>query len=223
MLNDDPARVLNSSVLVLNRFFMAIHLVNVRRAFALLYRENAEVVDCEDGRFANYDFQTWCELSEYRSFEMAEYGRWTDGDWVRCVSFAIQAPLIIRLKTFEKVPRPTMKYSRRHLFARDGHQCQYCGEAKPSSQLSVDHVMPRSRGGATTWENVVCSCITCNTKKGGRTPKEARMKLIRSPAKPKHNPLLVAKLKNPKYSSWQSFLPALKAERPNDRRSAKPR
>ena len=202
----EAANTLNASVLVLNRFFMAVHVVTVRRAFTLLYRDIAEVVDCDDGRFANYDFGSWCELSEFRMVD----GYDDTTDWVRSVTQAILAPRIIRLTAFDRVPRLTLKFSRRNLFARDGYRCQYCGESKPVSQLSVDHVMPRSRGGGTTWENVVCSCVGCNTKKGGRTPKEARMRLLQRPTKPKHNPLLVDKLRNPKYESWRSFLPESK-------------
>lgn len=204
----EAANALNGSVLVLNRFFMAVHVVSVRRAFTLLYREIAEVVDCEDGRFANYDFVAWCELSEFRSLDEFED---ESIDWVRSITQPIQAPRIIRLTAFDRVPRPTLKFSRRNLFARDGYRCQYCGEMKPMTQLSVDHVVPRSRGGSTTWENVVCSCVGCNTKKGGRTPQEARMRLLQRPAKPKHNPLLVDKLRNPKYESWRSFLPEAKS------------
>lgn len=204
-----PAQTLNSSVLVLNRFFMAVHVINVRRAFTLLYRETAEVVDCDDGRFANYDFESWCELSEFRALDEDHCDETID--WIRCVTQVIEAPRIIRLVAFDRVPRPTLKFSRRNLFARDGYRCQYCGEMKPVTQLSIDHVMPRSRGGGTTWENVVCSCVGCNTKKGGRTPQEARMRLLQRPAKPKHNPMLVDKLRNPKYEVWRSFLPEAKS------------
>ena len=93
-----------------------------------------------------------------------------------------------------------------NLLARDGNCCQYCGRHFPTVQLSLDHVVPRSRGGKTNWENVVCSCISCNVKKGGHTPQEARMKLHRKPAKPKHSPLLAMRLGNPKYESWKTYL-----------------
>jgi 5-methylcytosine-specific restriction endonuclease McrA len=72
--------------------------------------------------------------------------------------------------------------------------------------MSLDHVIPRSRGGETSWENIVCSCVDCNTRKGGRTPHEARMKLMATPKKPQHNPLLFSKLHSPKYQVWRSFL-----------------
>ena len=99
-----------------------------------------------------------------------------------------------------------MKFNRRNIFARDGNQCQYCGKKFPTSELSLDHVVPRSQGGKTTWENIVCACVDCNVRKGGRTPKQAHMTLIRKPEKPKRSPLLSMKLSQKKYLSWQSFL-----------------
>ena len=74
------------------------------------------------------------------------------------------------------------------------------------SELSLDHVVPRSRGGMTSWENIVCACVACNVSKGGRTPQEARLNLIRLPVKPKRSPLLSLKLVNPKYASWKNFV-----------------
>ena len=201
-----PFRTLSSSVLVLNRFYMAVHVVTVRRAFGLLYRELAEVIHLEDGQYANYDFTAWCEISEFRALEKRLHE-----DWIRAVNFEIQVPRVIRLLHFDRVPRQSLRFNRRNLFARDGHRCQYCGERPPSTKLSLDHVIPRSRGGKTTWENVVCSCLECNTKKGGRTPQEARMNLMREPKKPKHSPLLTMKLGNPKYESWKTFLAAANA------------
>lgn len=202
MQRSEYTRVLSNSVLVLNRFYMAVHVISARRAFIMLYRDTAEVIHLEEGQFANYDFTTWCELSELRAEEPAPLD-----DWLQAVNFRIQVPRVIRLLTFDRAPRPSLRFNRRNLFARDNYSCQYCGISFPPNQLSMDHVMPRSRGGETTWENIVCSCLKCNTKKGGRTPKEARMRLIRPPSKPAHNPLLALKMENPKYESWQAFLP----------------
>jgi 5-methylcytosine-specific restriction endonuclease McrA len=203
MTDAEPARALSSSVLVLNRYYLAVHVVNLRRAFILLYRDCAEVVDIEDGRYAIYDFPTWCEISAFRSPERRPHD-----DWVRAVRFDIQVPRVIRLLEYDRIPRKTLRFNRRNLFARDGHRCQYCGGAFPVSQLSIDHVIPRSRGGKTSWANAVAACLTCNTRKGGRTPQEAHMRLMTDPAEPMINPLLAMKLKNPKYACWRTFLPA---------------
>jgi 5-methylcytosine-specific restriction endonuclease McrA len=202
MTHEEPRRILNTSVLVLNRHYMAVRVVTARRAFILLFRDVAEVIDIEQGQFSNYDFADWCELSQLRACSKNRHD-----DWVRAVNFEIQVPRIIRLVRFERAHHISLRLNRRNLFARDGHVCQYCGRRLPPSQLSLDHVLPRSRGGQTTWENVVASCFKCNTTKGGRTPKEARMKLMREPSQPSHHPVLTLKLGNPKYESWRSFLP----------------
>ncbi len=200
---------LEASVLVLNRLYMAVHVVGVRRAFALLYRDCAEVIHLEEGPrqetiFANYDFDTWRQMSELR----ADLKKPHD-DWIRAVNFEIQVPRVIRLLAFDRIPRQHVHLNRRTLLARDGHVCQYCGRRLPVSQLSIDHVIPRSRGGATNWENVVCACLKCNLRKGGRTPQEASMRLIHHPVRPKRNPMLKLKLDNPKYAMWRTWLEGL--------------
>ena len=192
---------LSCSVLVLNRLYMAVHIVNVRRAFGLLCRELAEVIAMDEGRFATYSFDSWREVSELR----AELKDPAD-DWIKAVNFEIQVPRVIRLLTFDRLPKQKVHLSRRNVLARDGHECQYCGRRFPTHLLSIDHVVPRSRGGETTWENVVCACIACNVKKGGHTPYEAHMKLVRIPVRPRRNPMLALKLSNPRYESWRVWL-----------------
>ena len=91
-------------------------------------------------------------------------------------------PTVIRLRHYVRVPYKPLPLTRRNLFHRDGHRCQYCGTS--SDQLSVDHVVPRSRGGLDTWENVTTACLPCNVRKGNRTPREAGMPLARQPHRP---------------------------------------
>lgn len=201
---------LNGSVLVLNRFYMAVHVVSVRRALGLLYRELAEVINVEDGQYSNYDFEAWVEMSQFIHAETEEGSSFNendeDRDWIRSVNFPIQVPRVIRLSFYDKVPKLTLRFNRRNLFGRDKNTCQYCGLVKPLAQLSFDHVIPTSRGGKTTWENVVCCCLKCNGKKGDKLPKEANMKLIKKPVRPRHNPLITVRLNNPKYEMWRTFL-----------------
>src|SRR5260221_4196495 len=102
---------LDSSVLVLNKLFMAIHIISVRRAFSLLCRDLAEVVSLEDGQFATYNFATWREVSEYR----ARFYRQEDDDWVRRVDCEIQVPRVIRLMDYKKLPKQTVKFNRRNI------------------------------------------------------------------------------------------------------------
>ncbi len=195
------ARVLDTNVLVLNRFYMAIRVVNVRRAMTLLYRDCAEVIDCDDGQYVSYDFASWCELSQLAATDKQE-----GEDFLQAVDFEIKVPRITRLTRFDRMPAQTVRFNRRNLFARDDYRCQYCGKVEPMAKLSLDHVVPRSHGGATTWENIVCSCLRCNSRKGGRTPQQARMKLLSHPAKPRFNPLMTQAIEDPRYESWKSFL-----------------
>ena len=154
--------VLSTSVLMLNRLYMAVRVVSARRAMTLLYQDMAEVVAVEDGQFLSYDFDDWVEVSQAKCrFEPEEH------DWIRTVRFHIAVPKIVRLLVYDKLPRTAVKLNRRNLFARDQNRCQYCGERFPSSELSLDHVVPRSQGGGNSWENIVCACVRCNVKKGG--------------------------------------------------------
>lgn len=190
-----------SDVLVLNKLYMAIRVVSAKRAFSLLVRDAAEVIHVDAGQYANYDFDSWMELSELRrEFEPDRH------DWVRTVRMEIAVPRIIRLVGYDRLPEQRVKLNRRNLFARDGNRCQYCGRFFPTNELSIDHVVPRSLGGPDTWENLVCSCVRCNARKGGRTPAQAHMKLVNKPARPRRSPLITIKLGHDKYASWKAFL-----------------
>lgn len=217
----DPASALNSKVLVLNRMYAAIRVVSARRAFCLLMRDIAEVIHVESvpapvkdaaepgarietasgTRFINYDFATWADMAALqREFERERH------DWVRTPRFEIAVPRIIRLLGYDRLPDQTVKLNRRNLFARDRNTCQYCGRHFSTHDLSIDHVKPRAQGGGDTWENLVCSCIRCNARKGGRTPDQASMKLVKKPERPKRNPVISLRLGNEKYRSWKTFL-----------------
>lgn len=201
MHEGEPTSALAASVLVLNRSFLAIHVVDVRRAITLLCRGLVEAIDLDGDSFSTYDFEGWRYVSEVRSLAKQPHE-----DWVRSVHFEMLAPRVVRLLKFDRAPQRRLRFNRRNLFARDNHRCQYCGRHGSHSQLSLDHVLPRSRGGETTWENVVACCVRCNVKKGGRTPQEARMPLMTQPRQPRTSPILVQHLRQPKYESWRSFL-----------------
>jgi len=193
---------LETNVLVLNRFYMAIRVINVRRALTLLYRQCAEVIDIDQSQYVSYDFESWCELSKLASLE-----KQPGEEYIQAVGFELQVPRIVRLTMFDKMPLQSVRFNRKNLFARDKHTCQYCGRNEPSHKLSLDHVIPRSHGGPTTWENIVCCCLRCNSRKGGRTPKQARMSLLSRPSKPRVSPLMIQSIDDPRYESWKTFLP----------------
>lgn len=195
------ASALNSNVLVLNRDYLALRVISVKRAICLLFKELAEVVHVEDGQYLSYDFADWCELSVLkREFEPHSH------DWLRTVRFEIAVPRIVRLTIYDRLPKQEVKFNRRNIYARDSNRCQYCGKKFATNELSLDHVVPRSQGGKSTWDNIVCACLKCNIRKGGRTPHEANMKLIAVPKRPKRNPVISLKLNEGRYASWKAFL-----------------
>lgn len=192
---------LDCQVLVLNRVYAAIRVIDARRAFSLLAKDIAEVIAIEDGSYRNYDFETWADIAELqREFEPDRH------DWVRTTRFTIAVPRIIRLFDYDRRPRRNIKLNRRNIYARDDSRCQYCGRPFPTRELTLDHVMPRVQGGGDTWENLVCACVRCNARKGGRTPRQAGMRLVREPVKPKRNPAITVRLGSGKYDSWKAFL-----------------
>jgi len=193
--------------LLLNAHYMALRVVSVRRAFMMLFKRDAtlspvaEIVHVEDGRYVSYNFEDWAALSAFRrEFEPSQH------DWIHTVRFDIAVPRIIRVLTYARLPQRDVKLNRRNIFARDASTCQYCGKRFTTSELSLDHIIPRSRGGNSSWENLVCACIKCNVRKGGRTPAEAHIRLIKPAVKPKRNPVVSIKLSDDRYASWKQFL-----------------
>ena len=185
--------VLDSSVLVLNRLYQPVNITTVRRAFTLLYQGTAKAIDRS---FQTFDFESWAALS-------AEVH--SEADIVKTVSKAIRVPRVIILQVYDRFPHLHVRFSRQNIYLRDKNTCQYCGQRLPRSELNLDHVIPRSRGGRTTWENIVCSCIDCNLDKGGRTPQEAGMSLLRRPGRPRWSPFERGEGKYT-YEDWRPFL-----------------
>ena len=194
------ANALDAKVLVLNKLYMAIRVIPARRAFVLLFKDLAEVIHVDNGQWTNFDFESWSELSAMRDRFDQNY------EWVSTVRFEIAVPKVIRLLGYDRLPAQHVKLNRRNLFARDRNQCQYCGKTFPTSELSIDHVTPRSQGGGDTWHNLVCACVSCNARKGGRTPTQAGIKLIRKPVQPKRNPLISARLGHARTSLRAHFV-----------------
>jgi 5-methylcytosine-specific restriction endonuclease McrA len=192
---------LDEKVLVLNRMYTAVRVVSARRAFTMLCKQAAEVISFDDGRYLNYDIESWAEVSEFhRQFEPDAH------DWVRTARIHIAVPKIIRLLGYDRFPKQQVKLNRRNLYARDGNKCQYCVKHFSTKELTLDHVVPRVQGGVHTWENLVCACVKCNARKGGRTPEQSHMHLVRKPVRPKRNPSIMLRLGNAKYQSWKAFL-----------------
>jgi 5-methylcytosine-specific restriction endonuclease McrA len=183
--------MLDTGVLVLNRVYQPVHITSVRRAFALLYQGVAKAID---EQFQLFDFESWAALAA------------AEGEVVHTVSRTFRVPRVIVLVAYEHLPKSRVRFSRFNIYARDDNTCQYCGRKYRRSDLNLDHVVPRSRGGTTTWENVVCSCIACNLRKGGRTPDEAGMRLLRHPTRPRWTPMFRSATRRAFYREWRPFL-----------------
>src|SRR4030095_5705666 len=183
--------MLYTSVLVLNRNYLPIDITSVKRAFVMLYLDVARVVD---EQYQTFDFGSWSELSVEAHHES-----------VGLVDRLIRVPRVILLTAFDRLPRKVVRFSRLNIFLRDGNTCQYCGHHFSRSELNIDHVTPRSHGGTSIWENVVCSCVDCNRKKGGRTPREAGMSLRKKPVRPRWNFFLDNSHHKIRYEAWKPF------------------
>jgi 5-methylcytosine-specific restriction endonuclease McrA len=183
--------MLNTSVLVLNRLYQPVHVTSVKRAFSLLYQGIARAID---DQYKLYEFSDWAALSA------AEH------DSVATISRRIRVPRVLVLSAYEHLPKGRVRFSRLNIYSRDGDICQYCGRKLPRSELNLDHVVPRSQGGKTSWENVVCSCVPCNLRKGGCTPEQARMKLKKKPLRPRWTPFFRGSARRVTYREWLPFL-----------------
>jgi 5-methylcytosine-specific restriction endonuclease McrA len=198
---------LNGNTLVLNRSWAAIQICSVKRAINLLYQGHAKAIDPES--YQAYDFEDWKDISQ----QMVQVDT---NEMVCSPSLQIKIPRVIVLMLYDKLPKRQVRFSRKNIFERDGWQCQYCGVKPPSKSaamkwmhdhaLNLDHVVPRSKGGKTTWDNVVASCFKCNSKKGNKTLKELGWKLKKSPAKPSWHPVLNIPLTLVPHKEWVNFL-----------------
>ncbi len=126
---------------------------------------------------------------------------------VRSPSTSFPAPSVIRLLEYRRIPRQTRSLSRKNILLRDHHTCQYCGRRGPAGELTLDHVLPRSRGGASSWENLVAACRPCNNRKGDRLPEEASMNLRKRP-KPftLHTSRSLLRQLGGQQTSWRKYL-----------------
>lgn len=189
--------LLNQHVLVLNRLWQAVNVCTARRALTLLFQGQAQaVLGDSDGSFRTFSFSQWHELSQQGPHP----------ECISTISFRIRIPRVILLAVFDRLPKKEVKFTRHNIFERDKNTCQYCGDVFDRKDLNLDHVIPRDRGGPTSWENIVCSCIECNTVKANRTPQEAGMHLIRKPKRPKWRPFVQINLSLQQHDSWKHFV-----------------
>jgi 5-methylcytosine-specific restriction endonuclease McrA len=183
--------VLDRPTLVLNRNWQPVNVATVARSLTMVWNESARVVDPDDFRL--YTWSDWAAL-EPRDGEPA----------IRTVAFRMRVPEVVTLNTYDRPRESAVAFSRRNIFKRDHMTCQYCGARPGSEELTIDHVLPRAQGGASTWENCVLACVACNARKANRTPEQAHMRLRRPPHRPAWKPLYASS--GVRIASWSKFL-----------------
>lgn len=189
--------MIDAQVLVLNRSWEAVNVTPLKRALLLLFQGHARVVHPSD--YALYDFPSWCALSQFGD-------SLPDKRYIHTPSMRIRPPEVIVLTEFNGWVRHEVRLSRRNIFLRDRNVCQYCGRRFGKPELTIDHVVPRSRGGRDTWSNLVLACMPCNLKKRDRTPDEARMPLLRRPSVPRWLPRFGTQIPREELMTWQRFV-----------------
>jgi 5-methylcytosine-specific restriction endonuclease McrA len=182
--------ILQRPTLVLNRYWQPVNVATVQKALVLLARDAARVVDPE--HFQLYNWDDWIRQPP-RGDEPA----------IRGVTLRLRVPEVVTLTHYERTPAGHVTFSKRNVFKRDRLTCQYCGIQPGRDELTLDHVTPKSRGGATSWENCVLACLECNRRKADRTPEQAGMKLRRRPARPTWKPFYAG---SGRLASWTPFL-----------------
>jgi 5-methylcytosine-specific restriction endonuclease McrA len=186
---------LRSPVLVLNKSYQPVRITDAKQGFAMLFRGRARALDAS---YEPHDFAAWASR------------RPGDGDEaIGTPRGAICVPRVLLLIDYNRVPRAPLRLSRRHVYMRDGFMCQYCGKRPGVKELNLDHVLPRSRGGRSSWENLVTSCRPCNLRKGWATPDEAGMRLRRAPVRPSWSMALALAAQRRRFVEWEPFLATL--------------
>jgi 5-methylcytosine-specific restriction endonuclease McrA len=188
--------VLQERVLVLNRSWRPISVTSVRNAVTLVCQDAAKFVDPES--YATFDFESWKDAAAFARDAVR---------FLRGSSWKILVPEVIVLSRYNGINKRQVKFSRRNIYHRDRNTCQYCGRTFRTQELTLDHVLPRSRGGRSTWENVVVACCDCNRRKDDRMPAETGLRLIRKPVRPQWQEVRVTSRVDGRIpASWEAFL-----------------
>jgi len=185
------AAVLDRPTLVLNRSWQPVGVAPVSRSLVLLWNDNARVVDPRDYRL--YTWADWAEMTPR-----------VDEPFIQGVRLRLRVPEVVALTKYDRIPANAVTFSRRNIYKRDRYTCQYCGAQPGTEELTLDHVIPRSQGGISTWENCVLACVGCNKRKADRTPEQAGMPLRKIPVRPMWRPLYATR--DVRIDSWTRFV-----------------
>ena len=185
------ANALHQPTLVLNRNWQPVNVTSVARSLTMVFTGTARVVDPVS--YMVFDWEDWARL-------IPEH----DEPFVQAVTQRFRVPEVITLVSFDRLPNASVTFSRRNIFKRDKFSCQYCGVQPKSDELTIDHVLPRSQGGQSSWENCVLACVSCNHSKADRTPERAGMRLKKLPTRPAWSPTYSRH--KMRFESWRKFL-----------------
>jgi 5-methylcytosine-specific restriction endonuclease McrA len=185
------AEILDQPTLVLNRNWQPIHVTTVVRALVMLWNDSAKAIDPEEFRL--YTWREWAALPPPAG-----------GPSIRSARVKLRVPEVVCLTHYDRLPATSVTFSRRNVAKRDHHACQYCGAQPGWEAITIDHVVPRSQGGASSWTNCVAACVPCNARKADRTPEQAGMHLRKRPTRPEWKPLYAAR--GARAESWSRFL-----------------
>ena len=189
---------LNDQVLVLNKGYQPVDVICVKDAISSTYKESAQIIDSD---YSRYTWEDWYELFSVPLNDNFD----EDFKYVTDKSLKVRVPEVIILNDYKTPAQRDVKLTRRHLYIRDRGRCQYTGKKLSTREATLDHIMPRSRGGKNTWENLVLCDPRVNRQKDNKTPQEAGLKLLRKPFKPKWHPMYNAYLKS-RPESWYNFV-----------------
>lgn len=197
------SKILKSSVLILNKYFLAVQVSTVQNAVSALFTGKARVIN---ELYDSFDFKRWIDYTSENKSNSEVTGKYIGT--INSPSISILAPQVIIFPDC-KYTSPlikAVKYSRKNIFHRDNHICQYCNKKFKANELNIDHIVPRSRGGSNSWNNLVTSCISCNAKKDNSLLSEIGWKLTKEPKEPEWKSHIGKPFSMIKRKYWKNFL-----------------
>jgi 5-methylcytosine-specific restriction endonuclease McrA len=187
--------ILKKHVLILNKNWIPINTTTAKNSFSLMYADNAKGLLIEDDRFLSLEWNEWIKLDIKDK-----------DDFVRTVNGHIKIPNVIVLNYNDKIPKQVIKFTQKNLWERDNYSCQYTGKKLNKTNGNIDHIVPKSQGGKTSWENCVLAHKEINALKADRTPEQAGLKLIKKPKAPRVMPVSFYIRNNENIKEWDMFL-----------------
>lgn len=186
---------INKSVLILNKNWIPINTTTARHSFSLMYSDHAKGLLIEENKFHPLEWREWVSLKTNEQ-----------DDLIKTVSGFIKIPNVIILNYNDKIPKQTIKFTQKNIWERDNFTCQYTGKKLNKNTGNIDHIIPKSQGGKSCWENCVLAHKEINSKKADKTPEQAGLKLIKKPTAPRIMPVSFYIKNTEQVRDWNIFL-----------------